>query len=63
MDDRAEPHLSPTVLVVDDETTMRSLLVRRLEVGGYRVISAASGGEALEILTQEVITIDLLRAA
>ena len=60
MDDRAVPRLSPTVLLVDDETAIRSLLARRLEANGYRVISAASGREALEILTQEVATIDLL---
>jgi CheY-like chemotaxis protein len=55
MDDRAVPRLSPTVLLVDDETAIRSLLARRLEASGYRVISAASGREALEILTQEVV--------
>jgi|SRR5918995_6208549 CheY-like chemotaxis protein len=60
MDDRAVPRLSPTVLLVDDETAIRSLLARRLEASGYRVISAASGCEALEILTQEAVTIDLL---
>ena len=60
MDDRAVPRLSPTVLLVDDETAIRSLLARRLQASGYRVISAASGREALEILAQEVVTIDLL---
>jgi DNA-binding NtrC family response regulator len=60
MDDRAVPRLSPTVLLVDDETAIRSLLARRLQASGYRVISAASGREALKILTQEVVTIDLL---
>jgi len=60
MDDRALPRLSPTVLLVDDETAIRHLLGRRVEANGYRVILAASGREALEILTQEVATIDLL---
>jgi two-component system, cell cycle sensor histidine kinase and response regulator CckA len=52
--------LSPTVLLVDDEAAIRCPLARRLQAGGYRVISAASGREALEILAQEAVTIDLL---
>ncbi len=52
--------LSPTVLLVDDEAALRCLLARQLQAGGYRVISAASGREALEVLSREAVTIDLL---
>jgi DNA-binding response OmpR family regulator len=38
------PH---TVLVVDDEETVRDTVALRLEQDGYRVITAASGSEAL----------------
>ena len=34
MDDRAVPRLSPTVLLVDDEAAIRSLLARRLAMTG-----------------------------
>jgi two-component system, cell cycle sensor histidine kinase and response regulator CckA len=43
--------LSPmTVLVVDDESSLRSLVARRLASEGYRVLEAGDGVEALEIL-------------
>jgi PAS domain S-box-containing protein len=38
-----------TVLVVEDEKPVRELTVRMLQQLGYRVLSAASGEEALEI--------------
>lgn len=38
------------VLVVDDESTLSSLLARRLELRGFRVTQASSGQEALDIL-------------
>jgi two-component system, cell cycle sensor histidine kinase and response regulator CckA len=60
MNEPGSSRLSPTVLLVDDEAVIRCLLARRLQAEGYRVISAASGREALEILTQETVTIDLL---
>ncbi len=40
----------PTVLVVDDEPMIRSFARSMLEMEGYRVVDAASGAEALEIL-------------
>jgi response regulator RpfG family c-di-GMP phosphodiesterase len=42
-------HLS-TVLVVDDENNVRSLMARWLESGGYSVITASSAEEALRRL-------------
>ncbi len=43
-DDR---HMARTILVVDDETTLRETLVEALELEGYRAIPAADGREAL----------------
>jgi CheY-like chemotaxis protein len=42
--------LSTTVLVVDDEASLRSLVARRLIQEGYRVLEAGNGVEALELL-------------
>jgi len=45
----AKPALShETILVVDDEPDLRDLVTQVLESGGYDVISAGSGAEALE---------------
>jgi PleD family two-component response regulator len=41
----------PTILVVDDETPIRELVRRVLEVAGYEVTQAASGLEAIEMLS------------
>jgi len=38
-----------TVLLVEDEETLRELIEFRLQSRGYNVISAAGAGEALEI--------------
>lgn len=39
-----------TVLVVDDESSLRRLVVRRLTNEGYRVLEAGDGIEALALL-------------
>lgn len=57
---RAASHLLPTVLLVEDQAIVRDLVERQLQAGGYRVIPAASGRDALAILTQHASTIDLL---
>lgn len=40
----------PVVLVVDDEEAIRQMARRILEMGGYRVIEASNGTEALALL-------------
>ena len=39
--------MARTILVVEDETTLRETLVDALEVEGFRVIAAADGRSAL----------------
>ena len=39
-----------TVLVVDDEVSLRGLVARRLNQEGYRVLEAGNGVEALELI-------------
>lgn len=52
----------PTVLVVDDEPDIRSLLSRALEKDGYRVETAADGRAAMASLNRQVPGIVLLDA-
>ena len=49
-----------TVLVVDDEESVRNLLQRILEGGGYNVVTAADGREALDKLSELEIAAVLL---
>jgi CheY-like chemotaxis protein len=48
-----------TILVVDDEPTVLNLCRRILELGGYSVITAASGADALRRLASGPAPIDL----
>ncbi|MDP9096541.1 MAG: PAS domain-containing protein, partial [Pseudomonadota bacterium] len=50
---------SGTVLVIDDEATLRMLLVEVLEEAGYRVIAAEDGPSGLAVLQSEQ-RVDLL---
>ena len=53
----------PTVLIVDDEPDVRTLCKVNLEYEGYRVIEAADGLEALEVVKKDlpdVILLDLM---
>ena len=50
------------ILVVDDEVTARQALRRVFESDGYTVVEAATGADALEILTThsvDLATVDL----
>ena len=49
------PEGSETVLVVDDEPALREVTVSALGNLGYRVFSAGTGAEALELLRQEPV--------
>lgn len=52
--------MSRTVLIIDDEASIRSSLEGALTDEGYRVRSAASGREGLEILRQDTIDVTVL---
>jgi CheY-like chemotaxis protein len=52
-----------TILVVDDLPANRELMARRLERSGFRVLSAASGAEALELVRRggvELVLLDIM---
>ena len=49
-----------TILVVDDLPANRDLMSRRLERSGFRVVCAASGPEALDLLKREPVDLMLL---
>jgi two-component system, cell cycle sensor histidine kinase and response regulator CckA len=48
-----------TILVVDDEPTVLNLCRRILELGGYSVVTAPSGPDALRRLTTGAAPVDL----
>jgi len=49
-----------TILVVEDEETVRKLVVKILETSGYNVLSAHDGNSAIEVATNNKEKIDLL---
>ena len=49
-----------TILVVEDEGTVRSLIVRILQEQGYTIMTAADGKEALRLLEEKNEEIDLV---
>lgn len=54
--------LYPTVLIAEDSRDTRIMLKRAFELKGYRVIEAADGSEALEVIQEHrpgLIVIDL----
>jgi two-component system, cell cycle sensor histidine kinase and response regulator CckA len=51
-----------TVLVVDDETAIRDVAHRVLTSAGYRVLTAGSGPEAIGLLENPGVIVDLLLA-
>ena len=55
--------MARTILVVDDETTLRETLVEALETEGFRVVAAADGREALTKFRAErpdLVLLDLM---
>lgn len=51
---------APCILVADDSTQIRALLVEALQQAGYRVHAAASGAEALAAIEQDPVDLLLL---
>jgi CheY-like chemotaxis protein len=49
-----------TILVVEDEAQLRAMAIRVLTRYGYRVIAAADGNEALQVVRQQSDHLDLL---
>lgn len=57
-----EAHMRATVLVVEDNEDNRALVAKVLGYAGYRVVEAASGEEALELVARgppDLILMDL----
>jgi two-component system, OmpR family, response regulator ResD len=52
--------MAETVLVVDDEPTIRDVVVRYLEREGYRTLEAADGDAARALLTQHAPSLVIL---
>lgn len=53
-------HPANTILVVEDDSIVRMLIVDVLEELGYQVLEAADGAEALSSLENSDATIDLM---
>lgn len=49
-----------TILVVDDEDIVRSLVARTLEEADYRVLQASHGGGAIGVLENDSNAVDLV---
>ncbi|RJF87132.1 PAS domain-containing sensor histidine kinase [Oleomonas cavernae] len=60
--ERAEPATSgsETILIVEDEDAVRNFAVRALRRQGYRVLEAATGEEALDLIEAGTERIDLM---
>ena len=52
-----DPSGSATILVVDDDARVRSILVEHVSLAGYRVLEAANGQDALDVLDRERISL------
>jgi CheY-like chemotaxis protein len=48
------------VLVVDDEDMPRQTITRMLEAGGFSVVTASSGAEAIRLLARDGDAIDIV---
>jgi two-component system cell cycle sensor histidine kinase/response regulator CckA len=49
-----------TILLVEDEEAVRNLTVEILKLGGYKVLAAPDGQEALELFRREGEAVDLV---
>ena len=50
----------PRILIADDEESMRTLVARAIAMDGHDTVTAEDGAEALEVLSREPDTFDLL---
>ncbi len=50
----------PRILIADDEESMRRLVARAIAMDGHETVTAEDGAEALEILSREPGSFDLL---
>jgi DNA-binding response OmpR family regulator len=57
------PCKKASVLIVDDDPSISRMIRRALEMEGYRVLTAASGQSALDVLEQETPDLVLLDIA
>ena len=48
---------SPTLLIVDDEKEICSMLERHFMFSGYKILTAGNGKEALDLLAQQKVDI------
>lgn len=64
--DQTEPmtsvHSGETVLIIEDEPSMRETLKLLLDGEGYRTVAAADGGAALQLAKRETVRPDLVVA-
>ncbi|MGH9900028.1 MAG: sigma-54-dependent transcriptional regulator [Pyrinomonadaceae bacterium] len=51
--------MHPLILIVEDEDLMRTILMRLLSDAGYRVVSASSAEEALELFVTQDVAVTL----
>jgi CheY-like chemotaxis protein len=51
---------APTILIVDDEVLLRLVLSDFLKECGFEIVEAGSAAEAVEIIEQGVVKIDLV---
>src|SRR6201997_4365686 len=54
------PEASPTILLVDDEDSVRKVLAFPLEKDGYAVVQAGDGDEALRLFAEQPIDLVVL---
>ena len=50
----------PTILLVEDEPLMRQVMRESLELDGYRVLEAADGQEALDVISRSRDGVDVI---
>ena len=48
------------ILIVEDDETVRTVMLRTLREGGYSVLEAVNGSHASEILSDHALTVDLV---